>query len=138
MDAEVGSDQVSNCGTEQRHNHRSKRCTSDAASYPGPVKARRLAATAGIAGLCAASVGACGVTIVGQADMPASFVMPDLVGRTWSEAEPTLCSLGWSGVLDVAPAVRGSGLPDNVIATESPTVGQRVANDERITVAFAE
>ncbi|MDT5260062.1 MAG: eukaryotic-like serine/threonine-protein kinase, partial [Mycobacterium sp.] len=37
------------------------------------------------------------------------FVMPDVTGQVWTEAEPRLRALGWTGVLDKGPDVDAGG-----------------------------
>src|SRR5246127_2310156 len=39
------------------------------------------------------------------------FVMPDVTGQFWTEAEPRLRALGWTGVLDKGPDVDAGGAP---------------------------
>src|SRR6202007_175762 len=41
------------------------------------------------------------------------FVMPDVTGQFWTEAEPRLRALGWTGVLDKGPDVDAGGSPHN-------------------------
>jgi serine/threonine-protein kinase len=43
------------------------------------------------------------------------FVMPDVTGQVWTEAEPRLRALGWTGVLDKGPDVDAGGSQHNKI-----------------------
>jgi len=53
------------------------------------------------------------------------FVMPDLKGQFWTDAEPNLRALGWTGVLIKGPNVDNSGVRSNGVVTQSPPGGQR-------------
>ena len=53
------------------------------------------------------------------------FVMPDLTGQFWTDAEPRLRALGWTGVLDKGADVQNSGQRTNAVVTQSPTAGYR-------------
>ncbi|KRE27280.1 serine/threonine protein kinase [Mycobacterium sp. Soil538] len=65
------------------------------------------------------------------------FVMPDLTGQFWTDAEPRLRALGWTGVLDKGADVQNSGQRTNAIVTQSPTPGSAVNYGSRITLSFA-
>jgi serine/threonine-protein kinase len=65
------------------------------------------------------------------------FVMPNLVGQFWVDAEPNLRALGWTGVLVKGPDVPNSGQRNNAVVTQSPAPGGGVNFDGSITLAFA-
>ncbi len=65
------------------------------------------------------------------------FVMPDVRGMFWTDAEPRLRALGWTGVLDRAADVQNSGQRTNAVVTQSPSPGAGVNFDSRITLSFA-
>ncbi|MCV7302194.1 Stk1 family PASTA domain-containing Ser/Thr kinase [Mycobacterium barrassiae] len=65
------------------------------------------------------------------------FVMPDVRGMFWTDAEPRLRALGWTGVLDRAADVQNSGQRTNAVVTQSPSPGSGVNFDSRITLSFA-
>ncbi len=53
------------------------------------------------------------------------FIMPDLRGQFWTDAEPRLRALGWTGVLDKGADVQNSGQRTNAVVTQSPSPGTR-------------
>ncbi|GJF13628.1 serine/threonine-protein kinase PknB [Mycolicibacterium cyprinidarum] len=65
------------------------------------------------------------------------FVMPDLTGMFWTDAEPRLRALGWTGVLDKGGDVRDSGQRSNAVVNQSPAAGSAVTFGGRITLNFA-
>jgi eukaryotic-like serine/threonine-protein kinase len=65
------------------------------------------------------------------------FVMPDLTGMFWTDAEPRLRALGWTGVLDKGGDVQNSGQRANAVVSQSPTAGSGVNFTARITLNFA-
>ncbi|MEZ0339183.1 Stk1 family PASTA domain-containing Ser/Thr kinase [Mycobacterium sp. pV006] len=65
------------------------------------------------------------------------FVMPDLTGMFWTDAEPRLRALGWTGVLDKGPDVPNSGQRTNAVVRQSPSPGSGVNFGGRITLSFA-
>jgi serine/threonine-protein kinase len=65
------------------------------------------------------------------------FLMPDLRGQFWTDAEPRLRALGWVGVLDRGGDVQNSGQRTNAVVTQSPSPGTGVNYDGRITLNFA-
>jgi serine/threonine-protein kinase len=65
------------------------------------------------------------------------FLMPDLRGMFWTDAEPRLRALGWVGVLDKGGDVQNSGQRTNAVVTQSPSAGTGVNFDSRITLNFA-
>jgi beta-lactam-binding protein with PASTA domain len=65
------------------------------------------------------------------------FVMPDLRGMFWTDAEPRLRALGWTGFLDKGADVQNSGQRTNAVVTQSPSAGSGVKFDATITLSFA-
>ena len=65
------------------------------------------------------------------------FVMPNLVGQFWVDAEPNLRALGWTGVLVKGPDVSNSGQRTNAVVTQSPAAGAGVTFGASITLDFA-
>jgi serine/threonine-protein kinase len=65
------------------------------------------------------------------------FVMPDVRGMFWADAEPRLRALGWTGVLDRAADVQNSGQRTNAVVNQSPSPGVGVNFDSRVTLSFA-
>ena len=65
------------------------------------------------------------------------FVMPNLVGQFWVDAEPNLRALGWTGVLVKGPDVQNSGQRTNAVVNQSPSPGTGVNYGARITLNFA-
>ena len=65
------------------------------------------------------------------------FTMPDLRGQFWTDAEPRLRALGWTGVLDKGADARDSGQRTNAVVTQSPAPGSTVNFDATITLSFA-
>ncbi|MCV7224681.1 Stk1 family PASTA domain-containing Ser/Thr kinase [Mycolicibacterium komossense] len=65
------------------------------------------------------------------------FVMPNLVGQFWTDAEPNLRALGWTGILLKGPNVDNSGQRSNAVVTQSPSPGSAVTYGSSITLSFA-
>ncbi|MCB0924042.1 MAG: Stk1 family PASTA domain-containing Ser/Thr kinase [Mycobacterium sp.] len=65
------------------------------------------------------------------------FVMPNLIGQFWVDAEPNLRGLGWTGVLVKGPDVPNSGQRNNAVVTQSPAPGAGVNYTGQITLSFA-
>jgi beta-lactam-binding protein with PASTA domain/predicted Ser/Thr protein kinase len=65
------------------------------------------------------------------------FTMPDLRGQFWTDAEPRLRALGWTGVLDRGADVQNSGQRTNAVVSQNPSAGTGVNVDSRITLNFA-
>ena len=65
------------------------------------------------------------------------FVMPDLRGMFWTDAEPRLRALGWTGTLDKGGDVRDSGQRTNAVVRQSPAAGSAVGFGGRVTLNFA-
>ena len=66
------------------------------------------------------------------------FVMPDLTGMFWTDAEPRLRALGWSGVLDKGPDVDAGGSQHNRVVYQNPPAGSGVNRDGVITLKFGQ
>jgi len=65
------------------------------------------------------------------------FVMPNLAGQFWTDAEPNLRALGWTGVLVKGPDMQNSGQRSNAVVTQSPPAGTGVTFGSSITLSFA-
>ncbi|WP_299558313.1 Stk1 family PASTA domain-containing Ser/Thr kinase [uncultured Mycolicibacterium sp.] len=65
------------------------------------------------------------------------FVMPDLVGMFWVDAEPRLRALGWTGRLDKGADIPNSGQRTNAVVRQQPPAGAGVNFDATITLNFA-
>lgn len=60
------------------------------------------------------------------------FVMPNLRGQFWVDAEPLLRgSFNWTGELIKLPNAQNSGVPSNGIVDQSPTAGPRSSTATR-------
>ncbi len=66
------------------------------------------------------------------------FVMPDLTGMFWTDAEPRLRALGWTGILDKGPDVDAGGSQHNRVVYQSPSAGAGVNRDGIITLKFGQ
>ncbi|HZS19421.1 MAG TPA: PASTA domain-containing protein, partial [Pseudonocardiaceae bacterium] len=66
------------------------------------------------------------------------FVMPDLSGLFWTDAEPQLRALGWTGVLVKGADVDAGGDKHNRVVYQSPAAGQGVNKDGAITLKFGQ
>ena len=58
------------------------------------------------------------------------FVMPDLTGQFWVDAEPRLRALGWTGALDKGADVQNSGQRTNAVVSQNPPPGTGVNFDQ--------
>ncbi len=65
------------------------------------------------------------------------FIVPNLTGQFWVDAEPNLRALGWTGVLVKGPDVPNSGQRTNAVVTQSPAPGAGVNFGGSITLSFA-
>ena len=65
------------------------------------------------------------------------FVIPNLIGQFWVDAEPNLRALGWTGVLVKGPDLPNSGQRTNAVVTQSPAPGAGVNFGGSITLSFA-
>ena len=66
------------------------------------------------------------------------FLMPDLTGMFWTDAEPRLHALGWAGVLDKGPDVDAGGSQHNRVVYQNPPAGTGVNRDGIITLKFGQ
>ncbi len=66
------------------------------------------------------------------------FVMPDLTGMFWTDAEPRLRALGWTGVLDKGPDVDAGGSQHNRVVSQNPPAGAELNKDGIITLKFGQ
>jgi eukaryotic-like serine/threonine-protein kinase len=64
------------------------------------------------------------------------FLMPDLTGMVWTDAEPQLRALGWAGILVKGADVPGSDQARNRVVFQSPSAGAGVNRDANITLKF--
>ena len=65
------------------------------------------------------------------------FVMPNLTGQFWVDAEPNLRALGWTGVLVKGPDTPNSGQRTNAVVAQLPAPGSGVNFNASITLSFA-
>jgi serine/threonine-protein kinase len=65
------------------------------------------------------------------------FVMPNLAGQFWTDAEPNLRALGWTGVLIKGADVQNSGQRSNAVVSQMPAAGSGVNFNASITLSFA-
>ena len=65
------------------------------------------------------------------------FIIPNLTGQFWVDAEPNLRALGWTGVLVKGPDVPNSGQRTNAVVTQNPAPGAGVNFGGSITLSFA-
>lgn len=66
------------------------------------------------------------------------FVMPDVTGLFWADAEPQLRALGWTGMLIKGADVDAGGAGHNRVLYQSPAAGQGVNTDGNITLRFGQ
>ena len=66
------------------------------------------------------------------------FIMPDVTGMFWTDAEPRLRTLGWTGILDRGPDVDAGGSQHNRVVYQSPSAGQGANKDGSITLKFGQ
>jgi eukaryotic-like serine/threonine-protein kinase len=66
------------------------------------------------------------------------FVMPDVSGLFWTDAEPQLRALGWTGFLIKGADVDAGGDKHNRVVYQSPAAGQGVNKDGNITLKFGQ
>jgi serine/threonine-protein kinase len=66
------------------------------------------------------------------------FLMPDVTGMFWTDAEPRLRALGWTGVMDKGADVDAGGAQHNKIVSQSPSPGTGVNRDGVITLKFGQ
>lgn len=66
------------------------------------------------------------------------FIMPDVTNMFWTDAEPRLRALGWTGALDKGPDVDAGGSMHNKVVFQSPPAGAGVNRDGIITLKFGQ
>jgi serine/threonine-protein kinase len=66
------------------------------------------------------------------------FVMPDLSGLFWTDAEPQLRALGWTGVLVKGADVAAGDASRNRVVFQSPSPGTGTNTDGNITLKFGQ
>jgi serine/threonine-protein kinase len=66
------------------------------------------------------------------------FVMPDLTGMFWADAEPQLRALGWTGVLIKGADVPSGDANRNRVVYQSPSAGTGTNRDGNITLKFGQ
>ncbi len=66
------------------------------------------------------------------------FLMPDLTGMFWADAEPQLHALGWTGMLIKGADVDAGGSGRFRVQSQSPAAGQGVNKDGNITLRFGQ
>ena len=65
------------------------------------------------------------------------FVMPNLIGQFWVDAEPALRGLGWTGSLVKGPDVPNSGQRANAVVVQNPPPGAGIDFGGSVTISFA-
>jgi serine/threonine-protein kinase len=73
-----------------------------------------------------------------QVSLGNQFMMPDLRGQFWTDAEPLLRSLGWTGGLVKGPNAQNSGVPSNGVVTQSPAANTPANKSDPVTLSFAQ
>lgn len=66
------------------------------------------------------------------------FIMPDLSGMFWTDAEPRLRALGWTGILDKGADVDAGGSQSHRVVYQNPPAGSGVNRDGIITLKFGQ
>jgi serine/threonine-protein kinase len=66
------------------------------------------------------------------------FVMPDVSGMFWTDAEPRLRALGWTGILDKGADVDAGGSQSHRVVYQNPPAGAGVNRDGIITLKFGQ
>ena len=66
------------------------------------------------------------------------FVMPDISGMFWTDAEPRLRALGWTGVLDKGPDVDAGSAQHNRVGSQSPSAGTGCNKDGTVMLKFGQ
>ena len=66
-----------------------------------------------------------------------TFVMPNLLGKFWTDSEPLMRAMGWEGAVVKLPNARDTGYPPSAIVKQDPPAGQRVPKDIAIQLQFA-
>jgi eukaryotic-like serine/threonine-protein kinase len=66
------------------------------------------------------------------------FIMPDLRGKFWNDAEPLLRALGWRGVLIPGPDVDAGGSQHFRVVSQSPSALTALNYSGNITLSFGQ
>ena len=66
------------------------------------------------------------------------FTMPDLSGMFWTDAEPRLRALGWTGVLDKGADIDAGGSQSHRVVYQNPAAGTGCNRDGIITLKFGQ
>ncbi|MDT5146115.1 MAG: eukaryotic-like serine/threonine-protein kinase [Mycobacterium sp.] len=66
------------------------------------------------------------------------FIMPDVTGMFWADAEPRLRALGWTGGLDKGPDVDAGSSQSHRVVYQNPPAGTGVNRDGIITLKFGQ
>lgn len=66
------------------------------------------------------------------------FIMPNVTGMFWTDAEPLLRALGWTGVLVKGAEVDAGGDNHNKVVAQSPSSGDGVNRDANVTLTFGQ
>lgn len=66
------------------------------------------------------------------------FVMPDLSGMFWTDAEPRLRALGWTGTLDKGADVDAGSSQSHRVVYQNPPAGSGCNRDGIITLKFGQ
>lgn len=69
-------------------------------------------------------------------DSRRELVMPNLIGKYWSEASAELHQAGWGGSLNKGPNVPGEPQNRNRVMSQLPSAGEHIKNDDPITLQF--
>jgi serine/threonine-protein kinase len=64
------------------------------------------------------------------------FIMPNLLGKFWTQAEPELRRAGWTGVLVKGPDLPAKPGDRNRVMHQMPNAGERIKDGDPITVQF--
>lgn len=68
--------------------------------------------------------------------VPAEFVMPNVVGKFWVDAEDDLRKAGWTGVLIKGPDMPADPKDLHRVLTQLPAAGERVKSNVTVTAQF--
>jgi serine/threonine-protein kinase len=64
------------------------------------------------------------------------LVMPNLIGKYWSDADPDLRRAGWEGLLIKGPNLPVQPQERNRIMRQLPPAGEHIKSDDPITLQF--
>jgi len=66
------------------------------------------------------------------------FIMPELKGKFWSDAEPLLRALGWTGILIPGPEVDAGGSQHFRVVSQNPSAGTAINYSGNVTLSFGQ